>query len=60
MIDMSAVRKSSLIISILRNVQIIGLFVLDTCYSKNDIKYKGFRGVSGIVAGVLGSDSSLK
>ena len=38
MIDMSAVRKTSYIISVLINVQILGLFVSDTYYGKKDRK----------------------
>ena len=49
MIDMSAVRKTSYIISILRNVQILGLFVSDTCLSKKDIKSKGFGGFQALL-----------
>ena len=51
MIDMSAMRKTSYIISILRNVQILGLFVSDICYSKKDIKYKGFGGFQALLPG---------
>ena len=55
MIDMPAVRQTSYIISILTNVQILGLLVSDTYYGNED----GGAGVSGIVAVVFGADLSL-
>ena len=49
MIDMPAVRKTSYIISKLRNVQILGLFVSNAYYGQKDGKLRGFSGFQALL-----------